>query len=107
MALLLWLQIAMAIVAGINPASSLKGNMIEPDIRELAKAGPDISVEFAADIPGGRLGALRIMQVGHYYFWDADEFNHRSFHSMARLAGIRIRTKACKHVSCVVIQRIR
>lgn len=76
-------------------------------IHELIKAKPDeISPEFKDEFPSGITGALKIMQVGHYYYWDCEDASYRSFHSIAHNLGIKIRTKKCKIVSCFVVQRI-
>ncbi len=66
----------------------------------------DISVEFRKEFPQGITGALKIMGIGHYYYWDADEFVYRSFHMIARQLGIRVITKKCKFLSAFVVMRI-
>lgn len=83
--------------------------MTSKEIKSLADRSPSEidSVEFRADFPGGISGALRIMAVGHYYYWDADEFNHHSFHAIAQMRiGIKIATKKCKFASCYLVVRI-
>lgn len=64
------------------------------------------SIEFRADFPGGISGALKIMEIGHLYYWDADEFNYRSFHSIARMLKIKIATKKCTKAYCYLVVRI-
>ena len=79
----------------------------EKNLKLLAKAKAcDIDVCFASDFYGKRLGALRLMAVGDWLYWDREEFNHRSFHAEARLVGIRIATKRCKEAAAYVIMRI-
>lgn len=77
-------------------------------IKELARIGPEFDdVEFAKNFPHGRSGALRLMNVGDYYYWDAEEFSRHSFHAIASKLGIRIATKKHRTISCFVIMRIK
>lgn len=70
------------------------------------KASEIESIEFRADFPGGITGALRIMEIGNLYYWDADDCNRISFHVIARRLGIRVATLKCKYVSAYLITRI-
>ena len=75
-------------------------------IDSLAKS-PEAGIdpEFKENWPGGISTALRSLAVGESVYWDADEFKHRSFHSIANRIGIKIETKRCRNVSAAVVLR--
>lgn len=76
-------------------------------MKSLVNEKPIADVEFRQNFPGGITGALKLMNVGYYYFWDGEEFCRHTFHAIAHKIGIRIATKRHNKYSCFVVLRIK
>ena len=75
------------------------------EIKKLVVNEPD-EIQFRENFHGGISNAMRLMQIGEFYWWDKDDFNRQAFHALAKHLGIKIATKTHKKISCVVVYRI-